>query len=45
VINDAGMPFIGHTEFFADRSGCDLVVIMVATEELRVVLATTTCHY
>ncbi|NIH15951.1 4-hydroxythreonine-4-phosphate dehydrogenase PdxA [Serratia symbiotica] len=41
VINDAGMPFIGHTEFFAYRSGCDRVVMMLATEELRVALATT----
>lgn len=41
VINDAGIPFIGHTEFFADRSGCERVVMMLATEELRVALATT----
>ncbi|MFK3842274.1 4-hydroxythreonine-4-phosphate dehydrogenase PdxA [Serratia sp. NPDC087055] len=41
VINDAGVSFIGHTEFFADRSGCDRVVMMLATEELRVALATT----
>ncbi|MDW6156971.1 4-hydroxythreonine-4-phosphate dehydrogenase PdxA, partial [Klebsiella pneumoniae] len=36
-----GVPFIGHTEFFADRSRCDRVVMMLATEELRVALATT----
>lgn len=41
VINDAGIPFIGHTEFFANRSGCDRVVMMLVTEELRVALATT----
>lgn len=41
VINDAGIPFSGHTEFFADRAGCDRVVMMLATEELRVALATT----
>ncbi|MEQ9773065.1 4-hydroxythreonine-4-phosphate dehydrogenase PdxA [Pectobacterium jejuense] len=41
VINDAGVPFSGHTEFFADRSRCDRVVMMLATEELRVALATT----
>lgn len=41
VINDGGLPFIGHTEFFADRSHCDRVVMMLATEELRVALATT----
>uniref|UniRef100_A0A182T4Z5 PpiC domain-containing protein n=1 Tax=Anopheles maculatus TaxID=74869 RepID=A0A182T4Z5_9DIPT len=41
VINDGGLPFIGHTELFADRSHCDRVVMMLATEELRVALATT----
>ncbi|MCW2476054.1 4-hydroxythreonine-4-phosphate dehydrogenase PdxA [Candidatus Symbiopectobacterium sp. NZEC151] len=41
IINDAGVPFSGHTEFFADRSGCEKVVMMLATEGLRVALATT----
>lgn len=41
IINDAGMPFTGHTEFFAERSHRDRVVMMLATEELRVALATT----
>lgn len=41
IINDAGIPFSGHTEFFADRSHCHRVVMMLATEELRVALATT----
>ncbi|WP_192457897.1 4-hydroxythreonine-4-phosphate dehydrogenase PdxA [Musicola keenii] len=41
IINDAGVPFSGHTEFFADRSQCARVVMMLATEELRVALATT----
>ncbi|MCW6623052.1 4-hydroxythreonine-4-phosphate dehydrogenase PdxA [Yersinia ruckeri] len=41
IINDAGVPFIGHTEFFAERSQCEKVVMMLATEELRVALATT----
>ncbi len=41
VINDAGIAFTGHTEFFADRAGGDRVVMMLATEELRVALATT----
>lgn len=40
VINDAGEPFSGHTEFFAQRAGCD-VVMMLASPELRVALATT----
>lgn len=41
IINDAGMAFSGHTEFFAERSGCDQVVMMLACEGLRVALATT----
>lgn len=41
VINDSGLAFSGHTEFFAERSGCDKVVMMLATEGLRVTLATT----
>ncbi|HBV39534.1 MAG TPA: 4-hydroxythreonine-4-phosphate dehydrogenase PdxA [Erwinia sp.] len=41
VINDAGIPFSGHTEFFAERAGCSRVVMMLATEALRVALATT----
>lgn len=41
VINDGGLPFSGHTEFFAERSHCERVVMMLATEELRVALATT----
>lgn len=39
-INDAGIPFSGHTEFFAQRAGVD-VVMMLASPELRVALATT----
>ncbi|MFI8415145.1 4-hydroxythreonine-4-phosphate dehydrogenase PdxA [Serratia sp. NPDC078593] len=41
IINDAGIAFSGHTEFFADRSHCDRVVMMLSTETLRVALATT----
>lgn len=41
VINDAGTPFTGHTEFFEERSHAAKVVMMLATEELRVALATT----
>lgn len=40
VINDAGMAFTGHTEFFATRTGAS-PVMMLATAELRVALATT----
>lgn len=39
-INDAGIPFSGHTEFFAERSHAD-VVMMLASPSLRVALATT----
>jgi 4-hydroxythreonine-4-phosphate dehydrogenase len=39
-INDAGIPFSGHTEFFAMRSHAE-VVMMLASPELRVALATT----
>lgn len=39
-INDAGVPFSGHTEFFAERARAD-VVMMLASPELRVALATT----
>ena len=41
VINDAGIPFTGHTEFFEERSQAKKVVMMLATEELHVALATT----
>ncbi|MFT5577563.1 MAG: 4-hydroxythreonine-4-phosphate dehydrogenase [Paraglaciecola psychrophila] len=41
VINDAGIPFSGHTEFLAARTGSEQVVMMLATEGLRVALVTT----
>lgn len=41
IINDAGIPFSGHTEFFAEQAHVDLVVMMLATTGLRVALATT----
>ena len=41
IINDAGVAFTGHTEFFEARAGAPKVVMMLATEELRVALATT----
>ncbi len=40
VINDAGVPFSGHTEFFAARAQSDVVMMLVA-DSLRVALATT----
>lgn len=39
-INEAGIRFSGHTEFFAERCHAD-VVMMLASPELRVALATT----
>jgi 4-hydroxythreonine-4-phosphate dehydrogenase len=41
IINKAGIPFSGHTEFFAHQSNSPYVVMMLVTEGLRVALATT----
>ncbi len=41
IINDAGVPFSGHTEFLAEATGTPRVVMMLATPGLRVALATT----
>jgi len=41
VINDAGIPFSGHTEYLANKTHTQQVVMMLATEGLRVALATT----
>ena len=48
VVNDAGIPFTGHTEFFAQRARREVVMMLVADGEsarnggdLRVALATT----
>lgn len=41
VINDAGIPFTGHTEYLAEKTGSDQVVMMLAAPGLRVALATT----
>jgi len=41
IINDAGIPFSGHTEFLADESDTKQVVMMLVTEGLRVALVTT----
>lgn len=41
IINDAGFAFSGHTEYLADKTSTPLVVMMLATSELRVALATT----
>jgi 4-hydroxythreonine-4-phosphate dehydrogenase len=41
VINDAGIPFSGHTEFLADLTATTLPVMMLVADDLRVALATT----
>ena len=44
VINDAGMAFSGHTEFLAERTGSNVVMMLIgatANGPLRVALATT----
>jgi 4-hydroxythreonine-4-phosphate dehydrogenase len=41
VINDAGIPFSGHTEYLAERTGSALPVMMLVANTLRVALATT----
>ncbi|WP_417445830.1 4-hydroxythreonine-4-phosphate dehydrogenase PdxA [Kangiella sp.] len=41
IINQSGLTFTGHTEFFAEQSNVSKVVMMLATEGLRVALATT----
>tara|TARA_B110000093_G_scaffold137427_1_gene147321 strand:+ start:429 stop:1403 length:975 start_codon:yes stop_codon:yes gene_type:complete len=41
IINDAGIIFTGHTEYLAALTHSKTVVMMLATESLRVALATT----
>jgi 4-hydroxythreonine-4-phosphate dehydrogenase len=41
VINDAGLPFTGHTEYLSGLCNDAHPVMMLATPELRVALATT----
>ena len=41
IINEAGMPFSGHTEFFAQHAGVEKVVMLLAEDDFRVALATT----
>jgi 4-hydroxythreonine-4-phosphate dehydrogenase len=41
VINQAGIPFSGHTEFLAELTRTEQVVMMLATRGLRVALVTT----
>ncbi len=41
IINDGGVPFSGHTEFLQEQTESPQVVMMLATEGLRVALVTT----
>lgn len=41
ILNDAGFAFTGHTEYLADHSGTQKVVMMLVGGGLRVALATT----
>ena len=41
IINEAGISFSGHTEYLAEKTQSATVVMMLATRELRVALATT----
>lgn len=41
VINQAGIAFSGHTEYLAAKTATDQVVMMLASDSLRVALATT----
>jgi 4-hydroxythreonine-4-phosphate dehydrogenase len=41
VVNEAGIPFTGHTEHLQIRCGVNKVVMMLASPRMRVALATT----
>ena len=41
VINDAGIPFTGHTEFFAQQTGSEQTVMLFVVDNLKVALVTT----
>ncbi|HEX5056995.1 MAG TPA: 4-hydroxythreonine-4-phosphate dehydrogenase PdxA [Gammaproteobacteria bacterium] len=41
IINDAGIPFSGHTEYLAGLAGGGYPVMMLAAKRLRVALVTT----
>ena len=41
VINDAGIPFSGHTEFLASKTGSENPVMLLTAGDLKVALATT----
>nr|WP_315278787.1 4-hydroxythreonine-4-phosphate dehydrogenase PdxA [uncultured Acinetobacter sp.] len=41
IINEAGISFSGHTEYYQEFAGVERVVMMLATKTLRVALVTT----
>jgi len=41
IINDAGIPFTGHTEYLAQKTDTRDVVMLLASDSLRVALVTT----
>ena len=41
IVNTAGIPFSGHTEFLANKTGTDTPVMLLAAGALKVALATT----
>ncbi|MEM1173338.1 MAG: 4-hydroxythreonine-4-phosphate dehydrogenase PdxA [Pseudomonadota bacterium] len=41
VVNDAGIPFSGHTEFLAEVTAAAMPVMLLVADSLRVALATT----
>lgn len=41
IINEAGVPFTGHTEYLAAKTNAELPVMLLAAGGLRVALATT----
>ena len=41
ILNQADPSFLGHTEFFAEQANVEKVVMLLATNSLRIALATT----
>lgn len=41
IINEAGVPFSGHTEYLAERCQADRPVMLLVADDLRVALVTT----
>lgn len=41
IINQSGIPFTGHTEYLAQQTATEKVVMMLACDAMRVALATT----